>query len=108
VTVTYTVTACPPNVYKMFVAPVKYNTLVVGALCVTFATWKKALSRQFRYMYMYELNMKLHCKSGPFGTFAPSSPELYSHVSTRGVTRHMETLNRHHFNKTCKSNSMIS
>lgn len=107
-TVTYTVTACPPNVYKMFVAPVKYNTLVVGALCVTFATWKKALSRQFRYMYMYELNMKLHCKSGPFCTFAPYSHESHSHVSTRGVTRHMETLNRHHFNKTCKSNSRIS
>lgn len=32
----YTVTACPPNVYSMLVAPVKYNTSFVGAECVTF------------------------------------------------------------------------
>jgi hypothetical protein len=29
--ITYTVTAWPPKVYRMLVAPVKYKTLVVGA-----------------------------------------------------------------------------
>lgn len=34
---TYTVTACPPNVYSILVAPVKYNTNFFGPVCVTFS-----------------------------------------------------------------------
>lgn len=51
---TYTVTAWPPKVYSMFVAPVKYRTIDVGALCPTSGTCNTTRSIQ-----LHKLNTKV-------------------------------------------------
>lgn len=44
---TYTVTACPPNVYSILVAPVKYSTSFDGPVCVTFSACNKIATRSY-------------------------------------------------------------
>lgn len=57
---TYTVTACPPNVYRMLVAPVKYNTSLVGPECVTPSAYKITNNHTYNRFEPYKIVVVYH------------------------------------------------